>query len=219
MPNSDTTYGVFNKQTREIKFHLHTVDRADSVISQSFSGNVETAKAAILTADALTNNDTNGTQLEYAITADGNGLKFTIAFGTKGAGTVEADDWADTWTTTKNALQAAKHFCIKDDFTSSTLSTDSTVARTCTITTTSTHGLSVGDIILLESVTLPGGTGLTDADFEGNLFDILTVPSDVTFTIDSLKTKDPASSVVGTGGSMTVITKHWISTASNDHLF
>jgi len=107
MPNTDTTYGVHNKQTKEIKIHV-TSD--DSLVVQSFSGNVETAKAAILTADALANNDTNATQLEYAITADGNGLKFTIAFGTKGSGTAESDDWADTWTTTKAALIAAKNY-------------------------------------------------------------------------------------------------------------
>jgi hypothetical protein len=86
-------------------------------------------------------------------------------------------------------------------FTSSTLSTDSTVLKTCTITTTSAHSLSVGDIIVLDSVTLPGGTGLTDAQFEDKLFQVLTVPTDVTFTIDS---SAQASSAVGAGGSMTV---------------
>ena len=107
MPNSDTEYGVHNKQTKEIKIHL-VAD--NSVVVQSFSGNVETAKAAILTADALANNDTNATQIDYAITDDGNGLKFTIAFGTKGSGTAESDDWADTWTTTKAALIAADNY-------------------------------------------------------------------------------------------------------------
>ena len=105
MPNSDTQYGVHNKLTKEYRFY-----DTDGVITQSFAGNVETAKAHFLTADALTNNDTNGTQLEYAITADGNGLKFTIAFGTKGSGTAESDDWADTWTTTKAALIAANNY-------------------------------------------------------------------------------------------------------------
>jgi hypothetical protein len=105
MPNSDTQYGIHNKLTKEYRFY-----DADGVITQSFAGNVETAKAHFLTADALTNNDTNGTQLEYAITADGNGLKMTIAFGTKGtAGIAEADDWAGIWTTTKDALAAANN--------------------------------------------------------------------------------------------------------------
>jgi hypothetical protein len=109
MPNSDTQDGVHNKITKEIRYYrTANDDGAEEVVTQSFSGNVETAKSAILHADALTSNDTNGTQLEYAITADGNGLKFTIAFGTKGtAGIAESDDWADTWTTTKDSLIAA----------------------------------------------------------------------------------------------------------------
>jgi hypothetical protein len=107
MPNSDTQDGVHNKLTKEIRFYSHGADSSEEVIAQSFGGNVETAKSAILHADALTSNDTNATQLEYAITADGNGIKFTIAFGTKGAGTAEADDWAATWATTKDSLIAA----------------------------------------------------------------------------------------------------------------
>ena len=43
-------------------------------ITQLQAGDVETAKAAILTADALANNDTNATQIDYAITDDGNGI-------------------------------------------------------------------------------------------------------------------------------------------------
>ena len=107
MPNSDNQDGVHNKQTKEIRYYEHLTDSTEQVITQSFSGNVETAKAHFFHADALTCNDTNGTQLDYAITADGNGIKFTIAFGTKGAGTAEADDWSDTWTTTKASLVAA----------------------------------------------------------------------------------------------------------------
>ena len=108
MPNSDTQDGVFNKMTKEYKFYKRLEDSSDEVIAQSFGGNVETAKAHFFHADGLTNNDTNGTQLDYAITADGNGIKFTIAFGTKGtAGIAESDDWADTWTTTKDSLVAA----------------------------------------------------------------------------------------------------------------
>ncbi len=119
MPNSDNQDGVFNKITKEIKYYQQMEwrilkvlqlqqDPPEAVITQSFSGNVETAKSHFFHADALTCNDTNGTQLEYAITADGNGIKFTIAFGTKGtAGIAESDDWADKWTTTKDSLIAA----------------------------------------------------------------------------------------------------------------
>jgi len=87
-------------------------------------------------------------------------------------------------------------------FATSTLSTDSTTAKTCTITTTSDHDLEAGDIILLDTVTLPGGTGLSASDFEDKLFQVLTVPTTTTFTIDSL---NQASTAVGSGGSMTVM--------------
>ena len=86
-------------------------------------------------------------------------------------------------------------------FGSSTLATNSTSVKTCTITTTSAHGLLAGDIIQLDAVTLPSGTGLTNAQFEDKLFQVLTVPTSVTFTINS---SNQATSVISTGGSMTV---------------
>ena len=86
-------------------------------------------------------------------------------------------------------------------FTSSTLATNSTSVKKCTVTTTSAHGLTVGDMIILDSVTLPSGTGLLDSQFEDKLFQVLTVPTPTTFTIDS---SVQASSVISTGGSMTV---------------
>ena len=86
-------------------------------------------------------------------------------------------------------------------FTSSTLATNSTSVKTCTITTTSAHGLSVGDMIVLDAVTLPNGTGLANADFEDKLFQVLTIPTNTTFTINSL---NQATSAISTGGSMIV---------------
>ena len=86
-------------------------------------------------------------------------------------------------------------------FTSSTLATDSTTTKQCTITTTSNHGLIAGDMIVLDAVTLPAGTGLSAADFEDKLFQVLTAPTPTTFTINSL---NQATAVVATGGSMTV---------------
>ena len=90
---------------------------------------------------------------------------------------------------------------VVDSLTSSTLATNSTSVKTCTITTTTDHDLSVGDIVELSSVTLPSGTGLTAADFELKLFQVLSVPTPTTFTINSL---NQASAVISTGGSMTV---------------
>jgi hypothetical protein len=86
-------------------------------------------------------------------------------------------------------------------FTSSTLATNSTTTKQCTITTTTNHGLIAGDMIVLDAVSLPSGTGLSNADFEDKLFQVLTVPTPTTFTINSL---NQATAVVATGGSMTV---------------
>ena len=86
-------------------------------------------------------------------------------------------------------------------FTSSTLATNSTSVKTCTITTTSAHDLIEGDMVVLDSVTLPNGTGLANADFEDKLFQVLSVPTPTTFTINSL---NQATSAVSTGGSMIV---------------
>ena len=64
--------------------------------------------------------------------------------------------------------------------TSATFTFDGTT--TFTITTSGAHGADVGDIILLDAVTLPTGTGLTDADFEDTLFEVKSVPSATTMT-------------------------------------
>jgi hypothetical protein len=68
---------------------------------------------------------------------------------------------------------------------------------TITMTTSSAHNLLVGDIVLFDSVTLPGGTGLSDSDFEDKLFQIITVPTSVTFTVTFTSTGASA-----TGGTV-----------------
>ena len=90
---------------------------------------------------------------------------------------------------------------VQTTFTSSTLATNSTSTKLCAITTTSDHGLIEGDMVVLDSVTLPSGTGLSASDFEDKLFQVLSVPTTTTFTIDSL---NQATSVISTGGSMTI---------------
>ena len=70
---------------------------------------------------------------------------------------------------------------------------------TITITTSSSHNLLVGDIVLFDAVTLPGGTGLSDSDFEDKLFQVITTPTAVTFTITFTSTGSSA-----TGGSVDV---------------
>jgi hypothetical protein len=108
MTNSDTTHGTFNKTTREYKIHWND---DDSVVTQSFGGNVETAKSFFFTDDALTCWNNNSTNLQWAITSDGNGLKVTHDFGTKGSSDqAESGDWAATWTSTKNSLISANNW-------------------------------------------------------------------------------------------------------------
>ena len=88
---------------------------------------------------------------------------------------------------------------LKTTLTSATIATTNASA-TCTITK-STHGLSVGDIVQLDSVTLPSGTGYSDSDFEDKNFQVITVPTSSTFTITQ---SSNASGTVSTGGSLSI---------------
>ena len=81
----------------------------------------------------------------------------------------------------------------------------STIATTnndpvCTITTSTSHNLEPGDIVLLDSVTLPGGTGFNASDFEDKLFQVTTVPTPTTFTV----TQTTVSTGSASGGSIAV---------------
>jgi len=71
---------------------------------------------------------------------------------------------------------------------------------TVTLTTTTAHGADVGDIILLDSVTVPGGTGFSDADFEDTLFEVKDVPSAKKMEIEMASTASGSA----TGGSTTI---------------
>ena len=89
---------------------------------------------------------------------------------------------------------------IRQSYGSSTIATANGSA-TCTITSSSPHGLAVGDIVQLDSVTLPSGTGYSNSDFEDKNFHVITVPSTTTFTITQ---SSNASATVSTGGSLIV---------------
>tara|TARA_A100001015_G_scaffold40506_1_gene44416 strand:+ start:1762 stop:3681 length:1920 start_codon:yes stop_codon:yes gene_type:complete len=88
---------------------------------------------------------------------------------------------------------------IKTTLTSATIATTNGSA-TCTITK-SAHGLAVGDIVQLDSVTLPSGTGYSNSDFEDKNFQVITAPTTSTFTITQ---SSNASATVSTGGSLSV---------------
>ena len=86
-----------------------------------------------------------------------------------------------------------------------------TTLASCTIATTnnsavcsitkSNHGLRAGDIILLDNVTLPGGTGYQNSDFEDKLFQVTSITSTSVFTITQ---SSNATATVSTGGSLQV---------------
>jgi len=72
-------------------------------------------------------------------------------------------------------------------------------STTITITTSTAHNLEDGDIVLLDSVTLPSGTGLNASDFEDKLFQVISTPTANTFTITFTSSGSAAS-----GGSVDI---------------
>ena len=72
-------------------------------------------------------------------------------------------------------------------------------STTVTITTSAAHNLEDGDIVLFDSVTLPGGTGLSASDFEDKLFQVISTPTANTFTITFTSSGSAAS-----GGSVDI---------------
>jgi len=89
---------------------------------------------------------------------------------------------------------------LKATLSSATIATTDTSAI-CSITTGSNHNLSTGDIVLLDNVTLPGGTGYADSDFEDKLFQVTGITSATVFTITQ---STAATGTVATGGSIDV---------------
>ena len=48
------------------------------------------------------------------------------------------------------------------------------------------HNLAVGDIVQLDNVTLPGGTGYSNSDFEDKNFQVITVPTQAHLQLHNL---------------------------------
>jgi len=88
---------------------------------------------------------------------------------------------------------------LKSTISSATIATTSGFAI-CTLTTSSAHGLSPGDIILLDNVNLPGGTGYNNSDFEDKLFQVTATPTNTTFTI----TQSSNATGTQTGGTIDI---------------
>jgi len=89
---------------------------------------------------------------------------------------------------------------LKATLSSATIATTDTSA-VCDITTSGNHNLSAGDIVLIDNVTLPGGTGYADSDFENKLFQVTSITSATVFTITQ---STAATGTVGTGGSIDI---------------
>ena len=87
---------------------------------------------------------------------------------------------------------------LKTTLTSATIATTNG-SPTCTITKNS-HNLNVGDIVQLDNVTLPGGTGYTASQFEDKNFQVITKTTN-TFTITQ---SSNAGATVSTGGSLSI---------------
>ena len=99
MPNSDNTYGTFNKRTQI----LSQIDDGSTAL-ENFA-DVETAKSWFYTANALTVFDECCTELQWSV-VDSQKLKYTMTFGTKGNPDItEADDWAGQFNSRKTTLQ------------------------------------------------------------------------------------------------------------------
>jgi len=88
---------------------------------------------------------------------------------------------------------------LKATLSSCTIATTNASA-VCSITK-SNHGLSAGDIVLLDNVTLPVGTGYSNSDFEDKLFQVTSITSSSVFTITQ---SSNATATVSTGGSLEV---------------
>ena len=89
---------------------------------------------------------------------------------------------------------------LKATLASSTIATTN-ASPICSITTSSDHNLSIGDIVLLDNVTLPVGTGFANSDFEDKLFQVTAITSSTVFTITQ---SSNATATVSTGGSLDV---------------
>ena len=86
-----------------------------------------------------------------------------------------------------------------------------TTLSSCTIATTSgsaicsitkaSHNLSAGDIVLLDNVALPPGTGYANSDFEDKLFQVTSITSTSVFTITQ---SSNATGTVAAAGSLEV---------------
>jgi hypothetical protein len=75
-----------------------------------------------------------------------------------------------------------------------------------TITFPSVHGMSEDDIVLLDTVTAPPGSGYTDADFEDKKFMAASIPSATTITVTMTSNASATTNNVGSTRAQTYYT-------------
>lgn len=111
MPNSDNTYGTYNKQTKIFSQADHAFSTGDGFRAKTTFANVTAAKNHYLSTDAQTIFDECCTNLQWAVINDGDGnatqLKVTFDFGTKGGNIAASEDWAGQFNSRKNTLIAS----------------------------------------------------------------------------------------------------------------
>jgi len=151
MPNSDNQDGVHNKKT-------DIYSRADGD-STTFA-DVAAAKAHLLSTAALTVIDECATQVEWELVSN-TGLKLTYAFGTKGTGTAEADDWTNQFATRSKALWDER----KGPFDVSAIAFDHSDSGNDEATVTAAgHTFVAGDRVVFDSL-----GGFTGSATDGNM--------------------------------------------------
>jgi hypothetical protein len=94
---------------------------------------------------------------------------------------------------------------IKNTITGCNFSTTDTEA-VVTITFPSPHGMSEDDIVLLDTVTAPPGSGFTDADFEDKKFMATSIPSSTTITVTMGSAASGTTTNVGSARAQTYYT-------------
>ena len=77
----------------------------------------------------------------------------------------------------------------------------STVNSNIVTVTKTSHGLDVGEYITFTSVLLPNSTSFTVADFQNFTFEILTVPTTSTFTVQ-MKSNETGTAMSNSGGGL-----------------
>jgi len=206
MTNSDNTFGTFNKIT-----HIAAQPYDGSTALTTFA-DVAAAKAHFFTTDAITIFDETCTELQWEVINDARGdatsLKWTMAFGTKGTDTAEADDWSAQHLTRKQAKIDAplKSFNISG----AAQDWDSWVY---TVTATG-HNFTVGEQVEISSV-----GGMTDLN---SSFEVKSVATN-TFTVLPMEYGTEQTYTSG-GVAKSADKNQWSNntstiTTSTDHLF